>query len=132
MNTDYLVVEGFGDFTRTLETCELVKVVTQFSSEAEAVKYSETYYEQQMWGEDAEGFSFSEDMRMTYFVLVRSAKEFGVVNEYGLAWLDRDPFTLSLWRWRDEGHAIYKGEECKVTGDVETCSLCALVAENLG
>lgn len=132
MNTDYLVVEGFGDFTRTLETCELVKVVTQFSSEAEAVKYSETYYEEQMWGEDAEGFSFSEDMRMTYFVLVRSAEEFGVLNEYGLAWLDRDPFTLSLWRWRDEGHSIYQGEECKVTGDVETCTLCALVAKNLG
>ena len=132
MNTDYLIVEGFGDFDKGLETCELVKVVTQFDSEAKAFKYASEYYEEQIWGEDAEGFSFSEDMRMTYFVLVRSAEEFGVLNEYGLAWLDRDPFTLSLWRWRDEGHAAFQGEECKVTGDVNTCSLCALLVENLG
>ncbi len=132
MNTDYLVVEGFGDFTRGLNTCELVKVVTQFDTEEKALEYSSEYYESQVWGEDAEGFSFSEDMRMTYFVLVRNAEDFGVVNEYGLAWLDRDPFMLSLWRWRDEGHAIYEGDECKVTGDVDSCSLCALLAKHIG
>jgi hypothetical protein len=53
-------------------------------------------------------------------------------NEYGLAWLDSEPFILSLWRLRDKGHAIYQGEECAVTGDADTCDECALLSANIG
>jgi hypothetical protein len=53
-------------------------------------------------------------------------------NEYGIEWLDRDPFILSLWRIRDAGHAIYDGEPCTVTGDPDTCDLCALLSAHIG
>jgi hypothetical protein len=53
-------------------------------------------------------------------------------NEYGIEWLDRDPFILSLWRIRDAGHAIYDGEPCAVTGDPDTCDLCALLSAHIG
>lgn len=54
------------------------------------------------------------------------------LNEYGIKWLDDDPFILSLWRLRDAGHALYQGQLCTVTGDVDTCPLCALLAEHIG
>jgi hypothetical protein len=53
-------------------------------------------------------------------------------NEYGLAWLDRDPFTLSLWRLREAGHAIYSGERCAVAGNPDTCDACGLLSAHIG
>lgn len=69
---NFLVVEGFGDFD-SLESCDCVKVVQYFGSEAEAIRFAANYYEDQIWGEDAEGFSFSDDMRMSFFVIVRES-----------------------------------------------------------
>jgi hypothetical protein len=71
----FLVVEGFGDFTEGLGTCEAVKVVNQFESEAKAIRFAASYYESAIWGEDADGFSMSEDSRMSFFTLVRTAEE---------------------------------------------------------
>jgi len=70
---NFLVVEGFGDFTESLESCDSVKVVQYFGSEAEAIRFAANYYEEQIWGEDAEGFSMSDDMRMSFFVIVRES-----------------------------------------------------------
>jgi hypothetical protein len=53
-------------------------------------------------------------------------------NEYGIAWLDSDPFTLNLWRVRDAGHAIYDGEPCLVSGDPDSCDSCALLSAHIG
>jgi hypothetical protein len=55
-----------------------------------------------------------------------------VQNEYGLEWLDSDPFMLSLWRLRDSGHALYQGERCSVSGDPDTCDACALLSAHIG
>ena len=69
---NFLVVEGFGDFD-SLESCDCVKVVRYFGSEAEAIRFAADYYEEQIWGEDAEGFAMSDDMRMSFFVIVRES-----------------------------------------------------------
>jgi hypothetical protein len=71
----FLVVEGFGDFTEGLDTCEAVKVVKQFESEAKAVRFAASHYESSIWGEDADGFSLTPDARMAFFTLVRTAEE---------------------------------------------------------
>lgn len=55
-----------------------------------------------------------------------------IENEYGLEWLDSDPFMLSLWRLRDSGHALYQGERCSVSGDPDTCDACALLSAHIG
>ena len=67
---NYLVVEGFGDFTRGLDTCDEVMVVNCFRSEVQAIRFASEYYDEQI-GEDAEGFSMSRDSVMSYFVIVR-------------------------------------------------------------
>ena len=71
----FLVVEGFGDFTEGLATCEAVKVVKQFESEAKAVRFAASHYESAIWVEDADGFSMTHDARMSFFTLVRTAEE---------------------------------------------------------
>ena len=72
----FLVVEGFGDFTEGLDTCEAVKVVKQFESEAKAIRFAASHYESAIWGEDADGFSMTDwDARMSFFTLVRTAEE---------------------------------------------------------
>jgi hypothetical protein len=71
----FLVVEGFGDFTAGLDTCETVKVVKQFESEAKAIRFAASHYESAIWGEDADGFSLTADARMNFFTLVRTAEE---------------------------------------------------------
>jgi hypothetical protein len=68
---NFMVVEGFGNFDAGLETCDLVKVVKYFGSEDRAVEFAAEYYEEQIWGEDADGFSMSDGSRMSFFVLVR-------------------------------------------------------------
>lgn len=71
----FLVVEGFGDFDLGLEQCDCVQVVRDGMTEAEAIDFASSHYESSIWGEDAEGFSFSDDMRMTFFTLVLTAEE---------------------------------------------------------
>jgi hypothetical protein len=53
------------------------------------------------------------------------------MNEFGLSWLDSNPFILSLWRLREEGHAIYAGERCQVSMNPDSCPSCQLLAENI-
>jgi len=67
---NFMVVEGFGDFTQGLESCDSVRVVNYFGSEVEAIRFAANYYDEQI-GEDAEGFSMSRDSVMSYFVIVR-------------------------------------------------------------
>jgi hypothetical protein len=114
MEGNFLVVEGFGDFTESLESCDLVKVVQYFGSEAEAIRFAANYYEEQIWGEDAEGFAMSDDMRMSFFVIVREVD------------------TSLLMVLVKEGHSVYDGEICTVTGDVHTCPSCMLLAAKVG
>jgi hypothetical protein len=71
----FLVVEGFGDFTAGLQNCEAVKVITELGSEAEAIRFAASHYESAIWGEDADGFSMTDDSRMAFFTLVRTAEE---------------------------------------------------------
>jgi hypothetical protein len=54
------------------------------------------------------------------------------MNEFGLSWLDSNPFILSLWRLRAQGHAIYAGERCQVSMNPDSCPSCQLLAENIG
>jgi hypothetical protein len=68
---NFMVVEGFGNFDAGLENCDSVKVVKYFGSEDQAVEFAAEYYEEQIWGEDADGFSMMDDARMSFFVLVR-------------------------------------------------------------
>jgi hypothetical protein len=75
---EHLVVEGFGDFTEGLESCECVKVVARFSDEEEAIKFCSDHYEASVFGEDADGFSMNYDSRMSFFVLVRNAEELAI------------------------------------------------------
>ncbi len=77
MMVEHLVVEGFGDFTDGLDSCECVKVVARFSDEGEAVKFCSEHYEQTVFGEDADGFRLCRDSAMSFFVLVRTAEELG-------------------------------------------------------
>jgi hypothetical protein len=53
------------------------------------------------------------------------------MNEFGLSWLDLNPFILSLWRLRAQGHAIYSGERCQVSKNPDSCPSCQLLAEHI-
>jgi hypothetical protein len=73
--SEYLVVEGFGDFISDLDSCDSVKIVRRFASEVEAVAFAADYYESAIWGEDSDGFSMTDDARMAFFTLVRTSEE---------------------------------------------------------
>ena len=77
MRVEHLVVEGFGDFTEGLDSCESVKIVARFIDEGEAIAFSSEHYEQTVFGEDEDGFQLCHDSAMTFFVLVRTAEEIG-------------------------------------------------------
>jgi len=55
-----------------------------------------------------------------------------MMNEYGLPWLDENPFILNLWRLIDSGHIRYEGECCKVNPNQKNCPECLLIAEHIG
>ena len=74
---NYVVVEGFGDFTEGLDSCESVKIVARFVDEGEAIAFSSEHYERTVFGEDEDGFRLGWDSAMTFFVLVRTAEELG-------------------------------------------------------
>jgi len=77
MRVEHLVVEGFGDFTEGLDSCESVKIVARFIDEGEAIDFCSEHYEQTVFGEDEDGFRLCPDSAMTFFVLVRTAEEIG-------------------------------------------------------
>jgi hypothetical protein len=70
----FVVVEGFGDFTAGLESCDSVRVVKSFGSEVKAIRWAAEYYDEQT-GEDSEGFAMPWDSVMSYFVIVRESAE---------------------------------------------------------
>jgi hypothetical protein len=53
-------------------------------------------------------------------------------KDYGPASRNWSPLFLKLWTLRDEGHAIYDGEECAVSGNWVTCEECAFLSANVG
>jgi hypothetical protein len=54
------------------------------------------------------------------------------MNEYGLPWLDEDPFILGLWRLIDLGHVRYQGEQCQINRGSKNCPECSLISEHIG
>lgn len=112
----FVVVEGFGDFTAGLESCDSVQVVKSFSSEVKAIRWAAEYYDEQT-GEDSEGFAMPWGSVMSFFVIVRESASVGVEVLTNLV---------------NDGHCIYDGEECTVTGDVHTCASCIFLAHVVG
>jgi hypothetical protein len=111
----YLVVDGFGDFT-SIESCNSVRVVDVFGSEVEAIRFAANYYDEQI-AEDAEGFAMPWDSVMSYFVIVRDSASVG--------------FEM-LTNLVNDGHSIYDGEPCIVTGDAHTCASCIFLSHQVG
>lgn len=72
----FVVVEGFGDFSTGLESCDSVQVVKSFGSEVKAIRWAAEYYDKQT-GEDSEGFAMPWGSVMSYFVIVRESSFVG-------------------------------------------------------